>query len=387
MTPARLAAVLLLAASAATALPPLRDPQPVSPMTYGPSIHAGGYSRAASDGANFLIVTAGQTISATHVSPSGQQLDSPGINILHFAPNQGLSRQGLDVIYAGGQYVIAYSVANSVVTMTLPREGRPAVDVRNTVAGVAYENLRLAWNGRNVLLFMGNSRVRLLDVNGAPVSPEQPLPLTDLVGGDLASNGDGFLITGGSGKKAWCIPVDAGGRLGAARVLSDIDAYWTSVASDGRDYLVIACFGPQPGAACRFIVHGDDVSGPTAVTGTLAGPASYAVWTGSEYVAVFWPRGVRVQTYRRDGSLKGDSLFQPYQGPSFDATFLHGLQTNGSQCLLWAFSNPNMTVGYLFDPDRSPTRQSSTAVALLNRARDQFAAATATNGSAGPPGW
>lgn len=377
-------AAMLIAGSALAGLPPLRSEQPVSPVTYRPSLYANGFSRAASDGTNFLNVamTSG-AIYATRITPAGEQLDSPSITIARI--DGSVSYPGLDVIYAGGQYVIAYTTPKSVVTATLTREGRPIVNMQNVVADKAsadraYFNLKLAWNGRNLLLLMGSSRVRLLDVNGAPVAPEQTLPLVNPTGGDVASNGDGFLVAAG-GKKAWCLNVDSEGRVGAPRVVSDMETHRTAVASDGRDYLVVTCVGPAPGAY-RFIVRGDSLSEAMPVSGLFGVIEADALWTGSQYVVVFWLRGVVVQTFRSDGSLKDSSVFYDYATAPLN--FVHDLKTNGTQCLIVGVFNDRYdptSRGYIFDPDRHPTTQFSTMVGLINRAPDQRAPAVATNGS------
>src|SRR5438132_142406 len=123
-------AAMLLAGSARATLPLLRDDQAVSPVVYGPS-RSNGPVRAATDGLNLAIVSSPRnTVFATRVSSAGEHLDAPSIVIDRdtgvFDPRTGgIEGHGaVDVVFADGQYVIAYDTAKGVATARLSPSGR-----------------------------------------------------------------------------------------------------------------------------------------------------------------------------------------------------------------------------------------------------------------------
>ena len=144
---------------------------------------------------NFLIVAyPSDRVYATRISRTGDHLDSPSVVI---ARDTGVtSSSGVaDVVYVGGQYVIAYSTKSSIATIRLSQDGRLLDFAPRIVSSTTALKLRLAWNGRNLLLLMDGARIRLLDRDGAPAASERTLT-PKLVYSDVASNGDGFLIAG-----------------------------------------------------------------------------------------------------------------------------------------------------------------------------------------------
>ena len=370
----------LVASSAGAALPRLHDDQAVSPIIYGPS-KGGGFVRSATDGLNFLIVAySSDRVYATRISRTGDHLDSPSVVI---ARDTGVTNWNgvADVVYVGGQYVIAYSTKSSIATIRLSQDGRLLDFAPRIVSSTTALKLRLAWNGRNLLLLMDGARIRLLDRDGAPAASEQTLT-PKLVYSDVASNGDGFLITG-SAEQTWGIPVDRDGRIGGRFLLSDIGLE-TAVASNGSDYLVV---GASTSGTVRIVVHRDGSQSAAKSLNIAFGWNPLAVWTGSEYVVAFTtvqfsPSSTQYETVVQGLDARGTWQY----GSTFtnENSLLYSLQSNGSECLLLGIFLDEVhgfETGYLFQPRLQTTEKSAKAIGTINRVRGQSAAAIAGNGS------
>ena len=272
--------VFFLALPALAAQPLLRPDQSLGPIVSAPTF-LGPASACATDGTNFFVVGhGGSRVIGTRIAPGGAHLDSPSITIA-----DGLTAysdtMGAAVAYTGGQYVVAYGDISSIATARVDNDGRLLDAQPATVSGPA-ARLRLAWSGRVLLMVANGTRMRLLDRDGKPLAPDRPLPVAlkpETV--DVASNGDGFVITGaGLDSKLELIRVDErGGATAMAGPLNGLPSS-TAIASDGYDYLIAAT---TVNGTTLFSLLADGTLRGAVTADTFFGIDAALAWNGSDY--------------------------------------------------------------------------------------------------------
>lgn len=297
----RKTALLLCLATASLFGSEVRIDQPLAPVQFGAAPARQESARVASDGTNFFAVWRTRTasnaviIGAGRLSPSGELLDRPSILI---ASSTAATLGYPDVVFVGGNFLVAYQLGTSVVTRRFSRDGR-LVDSQPVVISNSSMVGWLATNGTTVLLSTARDRFRLLAPNGTPLGAEHTILNAGSGSLSVASNGDRYLIaypnaSDGSLHGTFVI-VDANGEFLLSRPLQLPDPLFPRIvtaASNGSSFLIaMATNGP---VGCVF-VDGIGNAGSLRTLDNQSGGAVIAAWSGSEYTLV-WPRTLSTPT-------------------------------------------------------------------------------------------
>src|SRR3954466_10851356 len=174
--PMRKIAFLLLF-PAMPALSAIRTDQPLTPVVIGAAAARQRSARVATDGTNFFAVwrmyisSTDVVIGGGRLSPAGELLDRPSIFL---ATGSDLKLGEPDVVFVGGNFLVAYRSGGSVVTRRVTRDGT-LLD-HPVVIGNSDMHAWLATNGKNVFLATVRNRFRLLAPDGTPLGPERDIP-------------------------------------------------------------------------------------------------------------------------------------------------------------------------------------------------------------------
>jgi len=278
-----------------------RSDQALGSVRFGPAPARQETARIASDGTNFFVVwrttTAPDTvvIGGGRISPTGELLDQPSVLIVTGSP----AKPGYpDVVFVGGNFLVAYRSGTSVITLRFSPEGRrldaPALVMNNT-SMVAW----LATNGRTVFLQTARDRFRLLASDGSQLGAERNILNAGSGTLSVASNGDRYLIAypnapDGSLHGSFVL-VEANGETLLSRPIQLPGALFPRIvgaASNGSSFLIaMATNGPVG------FMYVDGTGNATALR-TLddqPGTGITATWSGSEYTLV-WPRVLSTRT-------------------------------------------------------------------------------------------
>jgi hypothetical protein len=290
----KMALLLLLAAS--PALCEIRSDQALAPVVFGAAPPRQESARVASDGTNFFIVWRMRTasnamlIGGGRISPAGELLDRPSI-LIGSGPVGAIG--GVDVVFVGGNFLVAYQSGTSVLTRRFSREGRP-VDIQPVTISNSSMFAGLATNGTTVLLPTASNRIRMLAADGTTLGPELAIP--NAGGGSLsiASNGDRYLIAISSDGSGSGLPYGAivlltgmGYQLETKPPLTGpLFLNGVAVASNGTSFLVGMT---TPGlVACMHVDADGNVGALKRLDGSY-GSSVVATWSGGEYTLV-WSR-------------------------------------------------------------------------------------------------
>jgi len=279
----------------------IRVDQPLAPVQFGAAPARQESARVASDGTNFFAVwrtrsaTNAVVIGAGRISPSGELLDRPSILI---ASGTAATLGYPDVVFVGGNFLVAYQSGTSVVTRRFSRDGRP-VDSQPVVISNSSMFAWLATNGKTVLLATARNRIRMLAADGTTSGPEIAVPNAGSGSLSAGSNGDRYLLA---------YPSDAQGLLhGVFVLLTGTGEFVTAqpipladplfprivnVASNGYTFLVsMATNGP---VSC-MAVDANGYAGPVQRVDGQSGGSVVATRAGGEYTLV-WSRTLSTPT-------------------------------------------------------------------------------------------
>jgi len=281
---------LLLLLAAVPALSEIRSDQPLTPPVIGAAPSRQESARVASDGTNFFAVWRMHTsptdvvIGGGRLSPAGELLDRPS---LFFAAGRGDKLGDADVVFVGGNFLVAYQSGSTVVIRIVSRDGRPL----NQPVVISNSGMHawLATNGKTVFLVTAFSRFRLLAPDGTPLGPEHDISNVSAFQMSVASNGDRYLIVGGGPLHGVVVLLSSNGDyLGAQSLPFDVPQRREQIttASNGSSFLVtLAANGP---VAC-FHVDADGHPGALQTIDKRASQSVAVSWSGNEYTLV-WTR-------------------------------------------------------------------------------------------------
>ncbi len=284
---------LLLVFASMPALGAIRSDQALAPVVvYGAAPPRQDWARVASDGTNFFAVWRTPTstsyssfvIGGGRISPDGELLDRPSIL---FASNAEVgARIGPpDVVFVGGNFLVAYQSGTSLITRRFSREGRPLDSQPNTIGNMGMFG-PLSTNGRSVLLVTAQNRFRFLASDGTLLGPEREIPNAGYGAISVASNGDGYLIAYATSASIFgdgtYVVIDANGLTMASKSMQGGNRLAT--ASNGSGFLiVIATFS---GVSCQFVDEHTVIGVVRPIAEGYAG-AVFATWSGSDFTIVW----------------------------------------------------------------------------------------------------
>jgi hypothetical protein len=279
---------LLVTILSAVVAPANISEKPVSDVLYGA---APGYQESpviASDGENFLLAWHDErawpsVMYAARVNRQGELLDPTGIRI----PAYGSPGA---VVFAGDTYVVLW-IADATPNLygaRISREGQLVDGPRVLVTNVPNDAFQAASNGSRIVIAW-RDRYYVLSAQGEPLQRDVPLPIAPSVRPHVVSNGSGFLL-------AWPKPalqtllLDSRGQpTGSINTIVNYSGYDLSIASDGRDYLVLYWSFTTQSIESR-IVSGDGISvGPAFAVAAMhfGDERAPLAWGGNNYVALF----------------------------------------------------------------------------------------------------
>jgi len=279
---------LLLVLAAMPALSAIRSDQALAPVVYGAAPPRQDWARVASDGTNFFAVWRtpvsdnSYVIGGGRISPDGELLDRPSIL---FASGVDGDIGTPDVVFVGGNFLVAYQSGTSLITRRFSRDGRPLEPQTNRISNASMA-APLATNGKTVFLLTARNRFRLLAPDGTPLAFERDIPNAGTGFISVASNGDRYLVAysdnGGSGSGRYVI-VDSNGIVQTSRLMNS--ASRVAAASDGSRFLIVT--------ATLFEIDCQVVDAATGDATTLRRAAGglaiklFVSWSGSEYTIVW----------------------------------------------------------------------------------------------------
>src|SRR6476659_676460 len=174
----------------------IRVDQPLAPVQFGAAPARQESARVASDGTNFFAVwrtrsaTNAVVIGGGRISPAGELLDRPSILI---ASGTSATLGYPDVVFVGGNFLVAYQSGTSVITRRFSRDGQ-SVDSQPVVISNSSMFAWLATNGKTVLLATARNRIRMLAADGTTSGPEIAVPNAGSGTLSAGSNGDRYLL-------------------------------------------------------------------------------------------------------------------------------------------------------------------------------------------------
>jgi len=288
----KIAFLLFLAAT--PALSQIRPDQALAPAVIGAAASRQQSARVASDGTNFFAVWKTRVTPTTvvigggRISPAGELLDRPSVLL---ATGVDSTLGDPDVVFVGGNFLVAYRSGTSTLMRRFSRDGR-LLD-QPVVIGNSRMPAWLATNGTNVFLATASNRFRLLAPDGTPLGAERDIPNAGIGAPSVASNGDRYLaaysLASGSTHGVVVLLTGNGDYLAAQPLPFGVFPTTGAVttASNGTSFLVaIASNGP---ALCISV----DADGHLGAAQTLENKQDdtvAATWSGSEYTLVWLHR-------------------------------------------------------------------------------------------------
>lgn len=299
-----------IAGSVAAAEIPLSIPPSLIPAT---GLQTG--SSIASDGDGFLAVWADNrggaaSIYGARLAADGTILDPTGIRIA-----SGLYSRAA-AVWTGRSYLVILS-GNSPATVAVARvdrDGTLASPARKLFDGVIIGTQPAAWNGSRLLLAYNDGlqrRFALLDDQGQLVGSPATLPSDPAFSPwtSVASNGTDFLVVLDSQNgNITAVRVDgAGNQLEAQPLAIGGNSVYRPLlaASDGSDYLVLLSQTGNGDALLTRRVSKKGELGAAVITPVRRPQRAALAWNGSSYVAVFettGPEGLDLRGMRFDAS-------------------------------------------------------------------------------------
>jgi hypothetical protein len=282
--------VLLLLLGTVEALGQIRSDQALTPVVPGAAPALQESARVATDGTNFFAVWSTRTasnavvIGCGRISPAGELLDRPSILI---ASGTGLGNP--DVVFVGGNFLVAYISGTSVIARRVSREGR-LVDQQAVAITDTSMRGQLATNGENVVMLTSANRFRMLASDGTPLGPERSLPNAGIYTPSVTSNGSQYLIayssdyaSGGS-----FTILNSSGDVALSKAFPIAEPFYCSsiaVTSNGSSFLIMPVISDR---IAFMAVDSAGNTGPLRKTGYQTGGGIVATWSGNEY-SLAWP--------------------------------------------------------------------------------------------------
>jgi hypothetical protein len=399
-------AVLALILVAAPVFGQSRGDQAVTPVVFGAAPGRQVYARVASDGTNFLAVWVTRTqstvlIGAGRISPAGEALDQPSILI---ASGVGDTPGYPDVVFAGGNFLVAYPSGNSILLRRFGRDGQ-AIGSEPTVIGTrGSPPVQLATNGTTVLLAIRPDRIRMLTADGTPLGAERDVPNAGSGSFSIRSNGDRYLIAYSSGptdaNHASLVLLGGDGSFLDTKPLPDsFTSNQVNVASNGVSFLVSIA---TTGTVECLVVDAKGNASAQRILDNQAGGFLTATWSGSEYTLV-WARASSTSTSvteivgaRVDSTgLPRDATPIPINSWANTQRFseVFGNASNGSDTIIITGDidnndlNPRMEAIFASLPKIDIEPAGRRHVALGNSAGEQTGGSISSNGTSSLAAW
>ena len=307
-------------------------PAPLTNTRYGPI--AGAFPVLTTNGADFfLLFMTGGTVRITRVGDGEPRTSIPILDGVSGAPS---------VVWTGTHFLVVAQIGQSRIDgVLLDRNGHP-FDRPFPIVEKGFTP-KVATNGRTALMLYGttNGVARMmLTPFGKPISGTSIPELAFAYAYAVASNGDGYAAVTVRYSEVRTFRFDAAGKVLSTRLEAGLSGEAVTIASDGRDYLVVttvAYFAPNAGRLMGLGLHADGTTTAPVLISTA--PTAYSpsmVWT-DRYVIAYRSPGdnVTVVDVGRDAEWFGRPLSRPGTYHSIPT-----LATAGGR-LLSAWPGPN----------------------------------------------
>jgi hypothetical protein len=340
----RRAALLLGLVTTSLLSAEVRIDQPLGPVQFGAAPARQEFARVASDGPNFFAVWRTRTASNTVVigggrlSPSGELLDRPSILI---AAGTGLGN--LDVVFAGGNFLVVYQSGTSVIARRVSREGR-LVDQQPLVISNAGMPGQLATNGDTVLLLTSWKTFRMLAADGAPLGADRVIPNAGVYTPSVTSNGSQYLIAYASdySSRGSFTILNPSGDVVLSKAFPIPEPFYISritATSNGSSFLMALAIDGR--IACMAVDSAGN-AGPLRKTDNQSGGAIVATWSGSDYTLAWAiPRPAdtsglgRILAVRVDvAGLPLDTTPVPITTSQYSYSYAFAIASNGRDTII-----------------------------------------------------
>jgi hypothetical protein len=350
-----LATLFLLFLIAAPAFAQIIGDHEVAPPVFGPAPSYVREYAAASDGTDYLVAwiessrgPAGDGkywVYAARVLADGTVVDRGGILI---APIASIG-QGLNVVWAGDAFAILWNddplLVDQVFAARVSRNGVVVDPPRSLGQGFLQQGSAVS-NGDRILLLGGGGAFTLLDRNlnasGGPLSISAGTAFA------VASNGSDFMVLTTYGSNTYAERVTADGQV-VPQPLGPVPpgSLYDSVASDGRDYLIVYSRSSTSTTSVYGLRHINAAGMPTEELSTISMPTQPVslAWTGDSYL-LYTDAGTAWRVDRQGQLLPGPTVTLPSVAGTLIGMRPIIASSHGEALLIWStgadFSPPLM---------------------------------------------